>query len=128
MVGTSSFGSVEAPRDDRERTQLLFGPYRVPRLKCGDRAFCLYRDAPVKILGTSTARVPWPRCRPVDPPFNGRGLLVDEELARAVRNESATAVAYWWGVNRSTVGRWRRALGATRTNNPGTHRLVLGAS
>ena len=25
------------------------------------------------------------------------------------------------------MGRWRRALGATRKNNPGTHRLILGA-
>ena len=46
LVGTSSFGSVGGPcRMTATRTQLLFGPYRVPRLKYRDRAFCLYRDA-----------------------------------------------------------------------------------
>jgi hypothetical protein len=28
----------------RERTKLLFGPYKCPRLKRGDRALCLVRD------------------------------------------------------------------------------------
>jgi hypothetical protein len=110
-----------------EKTALLFGPYRAPRLKVGDRAFCLYRDGPVVIRGLSSARIDWPRCRPLDPPRGPLGLLVDEELARAIRNESATAVAYWWGVDRTTVIKWRRALGVTRKNNQGTHRLVLGA-
>lgn len=110
-----------------EQTKLLFGPYRTPRLKRGDRAFCLYRNAPVAVIGLSAARIPWPVCLPVDPPRRGRGLVVDEELARAVRHESCLAVAYWWGVNRSTVHKWRRALGVTRTNNQGTHRLVLNA-
>lgn len=55
-------------------------------------------------------------------------MLIDEELARAVRNESATAISYWWGVGMNAVIDWRRALGAaSRTDNPGTHRLVLGA-
>jgi hypothetical protein len=27
---------------DRERVQLLFGPYQAPPLKRGDRATCLY--------------------------------------------------------------------------------------
>ena len=55
-------------------------------------------------------------------------MLVDEELARAVRHESATAISYWWGVGMGAVTAWRKALGAaSRMNNPGTHRLVLGA-
>jgi hypothetical protein len=37
------------------------------------------------------------------------------------------AVAYWWGVQVSTVVHWRRALGVTWTNNERTHRLVFGA-
>jgi len=110
-----------------ERTKLLFGPYQCPRLKRGDRAFCEYRDATVVILDMTNARIPWPRCRRLDPPSQGRGPLVNEELARAVRTESATAIAYWWGVHTSTVLSWRRALGVTRKNNQGTHRLILGA-
>ena len=35
-------------------------------------------------------------------------------------------MAYWWGIHRSTVAKWRKALEVTRTNNEGTHRLVLG--
>jgi hypothetical protein len=112
---------------DPERVQLLFGPYQAQPLKRGDRAFCLVRGSAVVVLGWSDARISWPRCRPLDPPRKGSGLLIDDELARAIQHESATAVVYWWGVHRSTVIRWRKVLGVTRTNNEGTHRLVLGA-
>jgi hypothetical protein len=111
---------------ERERVKLLFGPYKTPRLKRGDRATCLLRDTDVVIIGMSNGRIPWPRCRPVGQ-RNGYGLLVDEELARAVRSESAVALYYWWGVTQTTVTRWRRALDVSRTNNPGTLRLVRGA-
>ena len=110
-----------------ESTRLLFGPYQAPRLKRGDRAFCLVRDRAMVITGWSAARLSWPRCRPLDPPRFGAGLLIDDELARAIRHESALAVAYWWGVNLTTVIRWRKALKVDRKNNEGTHRLVLGA-
>jgi hypothetical protein len=118
---------VENQVVDLGRVQLLFDPYKAPRLKRGDKAFCLVRDYPVVVVGWSDARIPWPRCRPLDPPRCGSGLLIDAELARAIQHESAAAVAYWWGVNKSTVIHWRKALGVTRTNNAGTHRLVLGA-
>jgi hypothetical protein len=83
------------------RVPLLFGPYRPPKLKRGDRAFCRVRDYPVVVLGMSDAPIPWPRCK-------GTGLLIDDELARAIRNEAAMAVAYWWGVHLSTVLHWRK--------------------
>src|SRR5262249_39550612 len=35
-----------------------------------------------------------PRCRLADGPGGGSGLLVDEELARAVRHESAAAIMF----------------------------------
>src|SRR5262245_50244449 len=42
--------------------------------------------------------IPWPRCRALDQRGGcGSGLLVDEELARAVRSESTAAEMYWWG-------------------------------
>ena len=112
---------------DPEKVKLLFGPYKAPRLKRGDVAFDYVREAPVVVIGWSEARIPWPKCLPLDPPRRGRGLLIDDELARAILHESAIAVAHWWGVNVSTVWHWRKALGVTRTNNEGTHRLVLGA-
>src|SRR5262245_4259796 len=49
------------------------------------------------------SRIAWPLCYHVGTRAFGKGLLVDEELARAVRLESAVAVAHWWGVSRATV-------------------------
>jgi hypothetical protein len=48
---------------DRERVMLLFGPYRAPPLRRGDRAFCRVRDREVVITGWSDAPLSWPRCR-----------------------------------------------------------------
>jgi hypothetical protein len=109
------------------RYKLLFGPYKPPPFKPGDVAFCYIRDYPVVVIGWSQARIPWPRCLPLRPPRHGRGLLIDDELARAILHESAAAVAHWWGLHQSTVLNWRKALGVNRRNNEGTHRLVLGA-
>jgi hypothetical protein len=108
------------------RTRLLFGPYRPPRLRKGARASCLYRDCDVIVTGWTDARITWPRCWPVEVPHAHPSLLVDEELARAVRSEATAAVGFWWGVGEGVVCRWRKALGVTKGNNPGTIRLVQG--
>jgi hypothetical protein len=51
-------------------------------------------------------------------------LLVCEELARAVRTESAAAVQYWWGVSGNTVTLWRKILGVEgREGTEGSRRL-----
>jgi hypothetical protein len=106
---------------------LLFGPYRRPKLRVGQRAFCLARNADVIITGWSTAPISWPCCRRV----GGRdcpGLLVEEELARALRHEAAAAIKDWWGVGTPTVWRWRKALGVGRLDAEGTRRLVQAAA
>jgi hypothetical protein len=108
--------------------KLLFGPYKAPRLRRGDRACCLFRDCDVVVTGWTDARISWPRCRPVDVPRSHPSLLVDEELARAIRHESVVAVRYWWGISEGVVIRWRKALGVTRTNNEGSQRLIRAAS
>jgi hypothetical protein len=113
---------------ERERVRLLFGPYQAPMLRRGDRTTCLYRDCAVVITGWTDAPIPWPRCRTLDGPGGGSGLLVDEELARAVRHESAAAVMHWWGASANAVKNWRKALGVTRTANEGTARLMLAAA
>jgi hypothetical protein len=115
------------PRRIDDRVKLLHGPYRAPRLHVGDRATCLYKDCDVVVTGWTDARISWPRCLPV----GERGhpsLLVNEELARAVRLESAAAVMFWWGASVGVVCRWRQALGVTKINNPGSNRLVRAAS
>ena len=80
---------------DRDRVRLLFGPYRPPALRRGDRASYLLHDCDVVITGWSAGRIPWPRCRALGTRGGGSGLLLDEELAPAVRHESATAIMHW---------------------------------
>jgi hypothetical protein len=114
---------------DRERVKLLSGPYTPPKLKRGDRAMCLFRDCTVVITSMSAGRIPWPRCRALDQRGGGgSGLLVEEELARAVRSESAAAIKHWWGVSTKAVWHWRRALGVGRADNPGSRRLIRAAA
>jgi hypothetical protein len=55
-------------------------------------------------------------------------LLIDEELARAIRTESAVALKYWWGIGTHAVWHWRRALKVNKVDNPGTHRLIVAAA
>jgi hypothetical protein len=112
---------------EKDHVKLLYGPYTTPALKVGDRTFCLYRDDEVVIYDWSLGRMPWPLCYHVGTRACGKGILVDEELGRAIRMESATAIAYWWGVSAVTVTHWRRAIGANKRNNPGSRRLIQAA-
>jgi hypothetical protein len=112
----------------QQKRALLFGPYKPPPLKVGDRTVCLYRDAEVVVFDWSLAPIPWPLCYHVGTRAFGKGLLVDEELARAVRHESSTAIQFWWGVCEVTVGKWRRALGVGRKDAEGSRRLILQAA
>jgi hypothetical protein len=41
-----------------DRVKLLFGPYRPPRLRPGDRATCLLRDCAVVITSITDAPIP----------------------------------------------------------------------
>ena len=113
---------------DRDRVQLLFGPYRPPHLRVGDRATCLLRDCPVVITSITDAPIPWPRCRALGGGRGGSGLWLGGDLEEAIRQESAAAVRYWWGLSVSTVWKMRKALSVTRTNNEGTQRLVWHAA
>ena len=84
--------------DHRDRHRLLHGPYRPPALRRGDRAVCLARDCDVIVTSWTDARISWPRCRALGHARRRSGILVDEVLAGAIRNESAAAIGYWWGV------------------------------
>ncbi len=112
---------------ERGRLKLLFGPYKAPPLKRGEQTSCPYRDATVLIIGWSNARIPWPRCYIAEGRARGHGLLINEELARAIKHESAAAIAYWWGVSKSTVQHWRSAFGVGRTDAEGSQRLIRKA-
>jgi hypothetical protein len=56
----------------------------------------------------------------------GKGLLVDDGLARAVRHGSAAALGHGWGVSRGTAQHWREAFGVGRRGAAGSRRLILG--
>jgi hypothetical protein len=112
----------------RDRVALLHGPYHAPALRPGDRASCLYRDCDVVVTSWSDAPIQWPRCRSVEHRRGGPGLLVDEELARAIRTESAAAIIHWWRVTAPVVCCWRRAFNVTKINNAGSNRLVRAAA
>jgi hypothetical protein len=100
----------------------------VPALKRGDRATCLFKDCDVVVTGWTDARISWPRCRPLGVPRSHPSLLVNEELARALRHESAAAIRLWWGVSVGVVWRWRKVLGVGRTDNEGSARLMRAAA
>jgi hypothetical protein len=65
--------------------QLLHGLYTPQPLRRGDRASCLFRDSDVVLTGWSDGRISWPLCRRPGQTGGRPGLLLDEELARAVR-------------------------------------------
>jgi hypothetical protein len=52
----------------------------------------------------------------------GKSLVLFGTLVRAVKRESAQAVAFWWGVDTQTVLAWRQAL-SVRSPTEGDRRL-----
>lgn len=102
---------------EADRVKLL-GAYQTPRFKYGAVATCAIRG-PVKIVGLSNGRIPWPKCRSGK---RSRAIILYGALADAVRRESAEAVQYWFGVGQFTVWKWRVALGVERANE-GTRKL-----
>lgn len=100
-------------------TELINSPYRVPDVKRGDWLHDEIHGL-VCVGGYTKDRIiPWPRVKK-----NGRAqLILCGDLVRAVKTESATAVAHNWGVSVTTVWSWRVALGVDNKNNPGTQRL-----
>ena len=103
-------------------TSLLFGPYQAPRVKRGNRAYCLYRNSAVVISSWTDARISWPRCQVLGQQ-GGSGLLVDEELLWAIMSESVVAIKHWWGVGNKAIWNWRRAFGVTQWGTEGSRRL-----
>jgi hypothetical protein len=100
----------------RQKPVLIGAPYHAPSVRVGDKATCHFRDGDVVVTSWTAAPISWPRCRSVATRRGGPGLLVNDELARAVRCESSLSIQYWWGVNAVTVWRWRMALGIEQFN------------
>jgi len=111
-----------------DNTALLFGPYRTAGLQIGDRPLCLLRDCRVTITSWTAAPIPWPRCRAEGTHGGGSGLLLYEELARAVRQESAAAIMHYWGVTAGVVWRWRKTLGVDWAATEASRLLIHAAA
>ncbi len=97
---------------------LLFGPYEPPSCKVGDFLDDAYYGR-VMVAGFTDAPISWPRPRRKGP----RAPVLAGQLLDAIRQESAYAVAYWWGVSITQVQNWRRWLDVERCT-PGTVRLL----
>ena len=95
---------------------LIARPYRAPRCAAGEYLYCEHHQDDVAVAGFTVAPIPWPAYRRPGAAEDQLTPILTGDLARAVRVESAAAVASWWGVSRATVGRWRRALGVGRMN------------
>src|SRR5262249_23081463 len=120
-------GGLCGPHPDGSATliQRGQGPWDVRNelMRKGDRTTRLFRAGSVVITSWSDTRIAWPRCCLLDTHGGGSGLLVDEELARAIRTESAAAIKHWWGVQGKTVWSWRKALGVEgRAGTEGSQR------
>ena len=103
-----------------DRVKLLFGPYQTPKCKFGGTLRCRMRGK-MKVKGITDAPIHWPYT--FKRGGGGRPLLIlCGDLVRAVRRESETAVAHWWGVSITTVWKWRKALGVVE-HNEGTQDL-----
>jgi hypothetical protein len=93
----------------------------------GEVTGCHYWDSDVVITGWSEVRTPWPMCK-LREGYGRPRLLVDDELARAIRTESAAALMHWWGVGVYQVWKWRKAFGISHAGTPGSARLVQAAA
>lgn len=111
-------GMTPPPSSPPSPPPLNFGPYHPP-------AFELHgwlvdeRLGLVRVNGWTHAPIGWPRLKQPGPAVP----VVTAELARAIRTESAIAVAHWWGVSRDRVQRWRRELDVGQYTE-GTKRLL----
>ena len=88
---------------EAEKVRLLFGPYHPPRTRRGKFLFCKWRGT-VKVGDYSDGPIPWPM------KWRTRSLILCGDLVRAVKQESALAVANYWGVCTGIVSKWRNAL------------------
>jgi hypothetical protein len=105
---------------DEDRFRLVYGPYEPPLFKGG-----FLKDAvrgKVKFGKYSNAPIPWPIFKKEGRRGSG-GHVLCGDLVRALKQESAAAISYHWGVCAGTVLKWRRALGF-KGLTPGARRMI----
>ena len=108
----AAFAAFELKRVKRvELPPLRFerGPYFPPQVEIGDEIECA-RFGLVRMVGWSDGPLPWPQCRLSSNP----SMILFADLERALRVESAQAIAVAWGTWGPTVSTWRKALNVKR--------------
>ena len=91
--------------------------YPPPRVRRGDWLDDVLLGR-VQVGGYHDGPIPWPYRRRA----GAHSLILTDTLARMVRTEAARDVQAALGVSEGVVWRWRRALGVSARNNPGTLR------
>ena len=99
-----------------EKFSFHAGPYVAPKIRTGAKVQDEYAGE-VECVGLSEGPIPWPayecrtgrRASPM-PIFTGA-------LVRAVCEEEENVVAYYWGVTRHMVNRWKCAIAKAKGSN-----------
>jgi hypothetical protein len=81
----------------REKTKLRCGPHLPPRTRAGRKLFCEIAGT-VTVGGYSDGPIPWPYAK-----HPGHPLILCGDLVRAVQREAGIAVAFHWGVYKTTA-------------------------
>lgn len=106
----------------------LIGTYTTPAVRIGRKVRCRYRGKWCRVTSFTAAPIPWPRVQPLGQ-RGGCGLLVNAELKRATRTESAAALGRWWGLSKSAVHSLRVWAGVEgHDTTAGTRRAVKAAA
>lgn len=103
----------------QEHCRLIDGPYNAPDVQIGDSLECAIGGECI-VVGWSAGRIPWPMRKARG--YGRVAYILCGDLERAVRIESNIAIAHWWGAQRTTISKWRGALGVGRYT-PGTRRV-----
>ena len=90
---------------------LRFGPYHPPRVQVGDEIVCELYGLSI-VADWTDAPISWPRRKP-ERRAGRRTIILCGDLIRALRIESAPAIAAHWGISKPAIVRWRRMLDIT---------------
>jgi hypothetical protein len=99
---------------------IRFGPYAPPGVDLGDEIQCEIRGLITVHSWSDRGAIMWPMGLRSGASPGRPAMILTGDLVRALRRESAIAVANHWGTTWRTVRVWRRALGIGRMTEGST--------